>query len=282
MSGLSAASRPGGIPDGARARAAAAWRVLTIGGVISFRGLFNWLNPYIYVPTMLVSPIFQILLFAYIGRSAKVESDAFFLVGNAVQYASIPCLFAMSNTIAGERWTQTLGIVLSTPANRVALFVGRSLPVIANGWFVSMVSLGLGALVLGVAIPVSAWPAAALAVAVASASCTGLGLLQAALALRVRSTAVLSNIVFGVLLVFTGANVALSSMPAWMAAVGRALPLTHAIEACREVVAGAGLGQVAPLLAREALLGVVCGLLGLAALRYVEASSRRHATLELQ
>jgi ABC-2 type transport system permease protein len=256
--------------------------VLTIGGVISFRGLFNWLNPYIYVPTMLVSPIFQILLFAYIGRSAKVESDAFFLVGNAVQYASIPCLFAMSNTIAGERWTQTLGIVLSTPANRVALFVGRSLPVIANGWFVSMVSLGLGALVLGVAIPVSAWPAAALAVAVASASCTGLGLLQAALALRVRSTAVLSNIVFGVLLVFTGANVALSSMPAWMAAVGRALPLTHAIEACREVVAGAGLGQVAPLLAREALLGVVCGLLGLAALRYVEASSRRHATLELQ
>jgi ABC-2 type transport system permease protein len=282
MSGLSAASRPRGIPDGARARANAAWRVLTIGGVISFRGLFNWLNPYIYVPTMLVSPIFQILLFAYIGRSAKVESDAFFLVGNAVQYASIPCLFAMSNTIAGERWTQTLGIVLSTPANRVALFVGRSLPVIANGWFVSMVSLGLGAVVLGVAIPVSAWPAAALAVAVASASCTGLGLLQAALALRVRSTAVLSNIVFGVLLVFTGANVALDSMPAWMAAVGRALPLTHAIEACRDVVAGAGLGQVAPLLAREALLGMVCGLLGLAALRYVEASSRRHATLELQ
>ncbi len=260
----------------------AAWRVLSVGGVISFRGLFNWLNPYIYIPSLVVSPVFQILLFAYIGRSAGVQSDAFFLVGNAVQHASIPCLFAMAHIIAGERWTQTLGIVLSTPANRVALFVGRSLPVIANGWFVSVVSLAIGARVLGVAIPILAWGPAALAIAVGSASCTGLGLLQAALALRVRSTAVLSNIIFGLLLVFTGANVALDAMPAWMATVGRAMPLTHAIEACRQVVAGASLGQVAPLLLREASLGLVCALLGLLALRYVEDSSRRHATLELQ
>ena len=264
--------------DGIRA----AWRVLTVGGVISFRGLFNWLNPYVYVPTMLVAPIFQILLFVYIGRSAGVGTDAFYLVGNAVQYASIPCLFAMANTIAGERWTQTLGIVLSTPANRVALFVGRSLPVIANGWFVAMFSLFVGGWVLGVDLPVSAWPGIALTIAIASASCTGLGLLQAALALRVRSTAVLSNIVFGLLLVFTGTNVALDSLPEWMATAGRLMPLTHAIEACREVVAGASLSAVAPLLLREGLMGAVFAVLGLAALRWVEAESRRHATLELQ
>lgn len=256
--------------------------MLTVGGVISFRGLFNWLNPYIYVPTMLVSPIFQILLFVYIGRSAGVGSDSFYLIGNAVQYASIPCLFAMANTIAGERWMQTLGIVLSTPANRVALFIGRSLPVIANGWFVATFSLFAGARVLGVDLPVSAWPGIALTIAIASASCTGLGLLQAALALRVRSTAVLSNVVFGVLLVFTGTNVALDTVPEWMASAGRLMPLTHAIEACREIVAGASLSAVAPLLLREAGLGAVFAVLGLAALRWVEAQSRRHATLELQ
>lgn len=258
------------------------WRVLTVGGVISFRGLFNWLNPYIYVPTMLVSPIFQILLFAYIGRSAGVADDNFYLVGNAVQYASIPCLFAMANTIAGERWTQTLGLVLATPANRVALFGGRSLPVIVNGWFVAMFALGAGSVVLGVTVPAGAWAGVALCLAVASASCTGLGLLQAALGLRVRSTAVLSNLVFGALLVFCGANVALDSMPGWMSTVGRMLPLTHAIEACRQVVAGATATQVGPLLIREAALGSLFAVLGVGALRYVEASSRRHATLELQ
>lgn len=257
-------------------------RVVFVGGVISFRALFNWLNPYIFVPTMLIAPVFQILLFAYVGRSAGVGNDGFYVIGNAVQYASIPCLFAMANTIAGERFTQTLGIVLSTPVNRVALFLGRSLPVVANGWFVAMVALLVGGRVLGVDLPPRVWPGIALCVVVASASCTGLGLLQASIALRVRSTAVLSNVLFGILLVFCGANVALDALPAWMASVGRALPLTHAIEAARRIAGGAALGDVGGLLVREALLGVVFTVAGLLALRYVEAQSRRHATLELQ
>ena len=48
---------------------------------------------------MLVAPIFQILLFAYIGRSAHLRSDEFYLIGNALQYVSVPCLFAMSQAI---------------------------------------------------------------------------------------------------------------------------------------------------------------------------------------
>ncbi len=93
-------------------------RIFFIGGLISFRALFNWLSPWVYIPSMLVAPIVQILLFAYMGRAAGVESDEFYVIGNAVQYSAIPCLFAMANTVAGERWTQTLGIVLVTPANR--------------------------------------------------------------------------------------------------------------------------------------------------------------------
>ena len=89
-------------------------RIFFVGGLISFRALFNWLSPWIYIPSMLIAPIVQILLFAYMGRAADVESDEFYLIGNAVQYSAIPCLFAMANTVAGERWTQTLGIVLVT------------------------------------------------------------------------------------------------------------------------------------------------------------------------
>ena len=36
-------------------------RVVFVGGVISFRALFNCLNPYIFVPTMLIAPVFQLL-----------------------------------------------------------------------------------------------------------------------------------------------------------------------------------------------------------------------------
>ena len=54
----------------------------------------------------------------------------------------------------------------------------------------------------------------------AAFSCTGLGLVTAALAMRVRETAVLSNIFFGVLLIFCGVNVAAVGA-AGMDAVGR-------------------------------------------------------------
>jgi ABC-2 type transport system permease protein len=255
-------------------------RIFFVGGLISFRALFNWLSPWIYVPSMLVAPVFQVLLFAYLGRSAGVGSDAFYLVGNAVQYAAIPCVFAMSNTIAGERQTQTLGIVLATPAPRLPLFLGRSLPVVVNGWLVTLFTLVVGGLLLGVAIPAGSWPPLALTLAVGAASCTGLGLVAAAIGLRVRETAVLSNIIFGILLLFSGANVAVSALPPWMAAVSPWLPLSHTIAAAREIVAGASLGDVGALLFQEAAVGLLYAAVGLAALRLLEASSRRTASLE--
>jgi hypothetical protein len=46
-------------------------RIFFVGGLMSFRALFHFMRPSIYVPSMLVAPIFQILLFVYIGRAAR-------------------------------------------------------------------------------------------------------------------------------------------------------------------------------------------------------------------
>src|SRR3954453_12821132 len=99
-------------------------RVFFIGGMISFRGLFNWLSPWIYIPSMLVAPVFQVLLFTYIGRSAGVQDDSFFLVGNAVLYSAVPFLYAMTIPGAGERYPLVPGLLLVTPARREPLFLG--------------------------------------------------------------------------------------------------------------------------------------------------------------
>lgn len=258
-----------------------AWRIFTVGGAISFRALFRWMTPWIYIPSLILAPVFQILLFAYLGRSAGVEDDQFYVIGNAVQYSAIPCLFAMGQTVSGERRTRTLGLVLSSPAPRVPLFLGRAVAVIANGWVSSIIALVLGSVILNVRPSPSALLDIAIVIAVASASCTGLGLVLAAIDLRVREGAVMNNIGFGILLIFTGANVALSSLPDWMAAVGRALPLTHAIEASRRIAQGASLGDVSGLIAWEFAIGALCSLAGLVLLRWLETSSRRLGTLEV-
>jgi ABC-2 type transport system permease protein len=256
-----------------------ALRIFFIGGLVSYRGLINWLSPWIFIPSLVVTPLFQIFLFVYIGRTAGVQSDEFFVIGNAVQYASIPCLFAMTQAISGERSQQTLTYILVSPAGRLPLFLGRALPVIANSMFVAAFSLLVSGLILGIDVPVSTWGPIALVIFVATFSCTGLGLICAGIGLRVRETAVLNNIIFGLLLIFTGANVSIEELPGWMQAISERVPLTHGIEAARRVADGATLGDVSGLLAREAAIGVVYTLLGYQLLRFMERESRKRASL---
>jgi ABC-2 type transport system permease protein len=255
-------------------------RIFFVGGLISFRALFSFLRPEIYIPSMLVAPIFQILLFVYIGRSARLESDEFFVIGNAVQYAAIPCLFAMTFTIGGERFQHTLGYILVSPAPRLPLFLGRALPVVVNGFFVAAFSLVVGGLIVGIHVPASSAAPLALATAICAFSCTGLGLLGAGIGLLMREQAVLANIMFGVLLVFTGANVPVDALPGWMQSISTFLPFTHGIDAARQVADGASVSDVSGLLAAEVALGLVYGALGYLFIRNAERLSLRYATLD--
>jgi ABC-2 type transport system permease protein len=256
-------------------------RVFFFGGLTSYRALFYWLSPWILLPTFCVAPLFQILLFAYIGRASHLESDEFYVIGNSLQYASLPCLFAMAQTIDGERYQHTLPIVLATPARRLPLFLGRALPVIGNGILVAIFAFAVGGALLGIHVPAGALASLALVIAITAFACTGLGLVNAAVGLRFRDTAVSSNLFFGLLLVFCGVNVPLDALPGWMSTTAQGLPLTHGIAAARKLADGASLGDVGGLVAAEAGVGAIYVVLGYLALRYMEVVSRRRAALEV-
>jgi len=258
-----------------------ALRVATVGGLLSFRGLFNWLHPAIFVPALVVPPIFQVVFFAYLGRAAKLETDSFYVVGNSIQLAALPGLFVMSQAITGERRSQTLTSLLGSPASRLALLLGRTIPVLALSLFVSLTSFGSGVLLLEVDLDAAVLPPLVLTMLSAAWACTALGIVQAAMGLRVREMAVFSNLVFAVLLVFCGVNVPLESLPDWMRAVAEGLPVTHAVEAARRLVAGDPFTDVAHLVAVELGIGVAYLLPGLGLLRYYEREARRHASLDL-
>ena len=255
-------------------------RVFFIGGAIAYRALFNWIHWSIYVPTMLGSPVFQILFFAFIGRYAGLQDDAFFVVGNAVQVAAMAGIYGMAMTIGGERWTQTLSPLLATPANRFALFMGRTLPNFVNGLIVSTFGFLVGWALLDFDPPLSSIPTLALCVVVSTASCTALGLVIGSIGLRARDVMFLANLVYFLLLLFCGVNIPLDQLPGWMEAIGRSLPLTHGIEAARQVAAGAPLSEVSGLLWTEGAIGAVYAALAFGLFRYFEADGRRRATLE--
>jgi ABC-2 type transport system permease protein len=256
------------------------FRVFFVGGVIAYRGLFNWLRPAHYFPTMLGGPLFQILFFAYLGRSVNAQSDAFYVVGNAVQISAMAGVFGMAITIGGERWTQTLGPLLATPASRLAIFLGRALPNLLQGVIVSTFGFCVGRLLLDFHPAAGSVPALALIVVTTVASCTAFGMVIGAFGLRLRDSFMVANPAYFLMLLFCGVNVPLAVLPNWMSTISSGLPLTHGIAAAREVAAGASLGSVAGLVGTEALIGLCYAVAAYLLLRFFEEESRRRATLD--
>jgi ABC-2 type transport system permease protein len=255
-------------------------RVFFLGGLFSYRALFNWISPLLYVTTMLGSPLFQILFFAYLGRYAQVNDDEFYVVGNAVQVSAMAGIYGMTMTIANERQFGTLSPLLATPANRVALFLGRALPVIFNGLVVSAFGFLVGYAFLDFGVARGDVAALVLVVVVTVASCTALGMLLGSVGLRARDVFFLSNLVYFLMLLVCGVNIPVDELPGWLEAVSRAIPLTHGIEAAREVADGASLGDVSDLVLTEVAIGAIYVALAFGLFRFFELEGRRRASLE--
>jgi len=256
-------------------------RVFFVGGLIAYRGLFNWIRPSIYIPTMLGAPLFQILFFTYLGRySESGQSDSFFIVGNAVQACSMASIYGMTMAVANERSYGTLAPLLASPANRLAVFLGRGVPVLANGLVVSIFGFGVGVVLLDYHPGLGVVPALAAVLVVTAASCTCFGMLLGSIGLRAKDFFFVANLAYFLMLLFCGVNIPLDVLPGWMQAIGRSLPLTHGIAAAREVAGGATLGDVGGLVATEAAIGAAWAAAAYVLFRVLEHESRRSAVLD--
>jgi ABC-2 type transport system permease protein len=255
-------------------------RVFFVGGVTSYRALFAWISPWIFIPHAVGYPVFEILFFAYLGRFANVQSDEFFLIGNAFMGIAVTGFFGMSHAIAGERRSQTLSTLLASPANRLALFLGRAVPAIATGFVVAATAFAICAAVLGVGFSGHELGLLTVAALASSFACTAFGLCIGALGFRGRNVSLFSDVVTGSMLLVSGANVPLDRLPGWLQAISKVIPLTHGIEAARRLADGASLGDVSGLLGTELGIGAVYLVVGLTLLHLFELEGRRSATLE--
>ena len=254
--------------------------VFFVGGSIAYRGLFNWIRPATYIPTMLGAPLFQLIFFTKLGQYAHAESRDFYIVGNSIQACAMSSVYGMTMSVANERWFGTLGPLFASPANRAAVFLGRGMPVLANGLLVSAFTFGAGVVLLGFRPSLGSVPALTLIVVVTTLSCTAFGMLLGSIGLRAKDFWFAANLSYFLMLLFCGVNIPLSTLPGWMSAISRILPLTHGIEAARKVAAGATLGDTAGLIGTELLVAACYALAGLLLFRVLERESRRSAVLD--
>lgn len=79
-----------------------------------------------------------------------------------------------------------------------------------------------------------------------------------------------NNTFFFLLLVFSGANLQLDKMPAWVQSISKFLPLTRSIQSARLLINGATLTEVSSLLTSEIAIGLAYALAGFTFFRWFE------------
>jgi ABC-2 type transport system permease protein len=112
-------------------------------------------------------------------------------------------------------------------------------------------------------------------------STSGLGLMLGSLSLITVNVMFVNNLIYFMLLIFSGSNLDLSKLPAVMQTVSQAIPLTRGIASARLIIAGASLTDVMPLLVQEIGVGLIYVLLGYAMFRWFEIQAKRRGTLEV-
>jgi ABC-2 type transport system permease protein len=117
-------------------------------------------------------------------------------------------------------------------------------------------------------------PALVVAVFVTTCSCVALGMLIGSIGLRARDVFFGANLVYFLMLLVCGVNIPNDELPGWLGAIGNCLPLTHGIEAAREIASGDAARRRRGLLWTEALIGLAYATAAYVAL---PLSSRRKA-----
>ena len=257
-------------------------RLFWQGALLSYVALFHWLRPLQYMASRVLMPLAQMFFFVYLGTFAtSADNRQFYIVGNALQVAAVSGIYGMTWVIGGDRNSGTLGYIFGSPANRLLVFMGRAFMNIMDGSVSVVIAFVWGVLLMGLDLSNTNIPALALTILVTTISTCGLGLMMGCLALITVNVMFINNFVYFLLLIFSGANIPLAQLPAWIQAISYSLPLTRGISAARLLVDGAGLAQVTPLLLGELGIGIAYFLVGYVLFAIFEVVAKRRGTLEV-
>lgn len=248
------------------------WRTFWVNAVFAPRTSLGFMRLDFVLGTVFIIPLTQMVFFAFVATLAgdSASGIAYVVVGNAVGTVTYSSIFSVCQTTDSEKQAGTIEHLLVSPANRIALYFGRGL--IPIGVSLGAVTVGLVYAVLLYHVPFASGAVADLAVSIVltALAMVAFGLLLAGVALFLRTSIILGNIFLFIGLLFSGVNFPTDRLPLAFQAVGYVLPLTWGLAAIRAGLAGAPLGEIAPLWGYVGLCALVSYGLAIALWRTFE------------
>src|SRR3970282_2540459 len=125
-------------------------RLFWVGALFSYVALFRCLRPMQYLASKIFMPLAQILFFSVLGLYAGGPGAVnYYVIGNAMQLTAVNGIYGVTMSIGGDRWEGTLAYLFGTPANRMAMFVGRAFLQRIDGVFGVLLAFMWGVVIFG-------------------------------------------------------------------------------------------------------------------------------------
>lgn len=252
-------------------------RYAALSGFYDFGGTYTVKS---WVLGLFMRMLAQVAFFASIGRLLGSPSQVeYLLVGNAVMVAAAS---ALTVTVATqwERDAGTLPLLVASPTSPLLVLMGRSVSFIPNGLATSFGALLIVAPAFGVRVPWSRLPAMVALVLLVTASTYMLATFLGGLVLRATGARrTVANVARLTMMAFCGVSVPVASFAPPVRAAAGILPLTHGLDAVREVFGAGRTGVILADAGLEALVGAGWLVLSLLTFSRLAEAGRRDGSI---
>jgi len=261
-------------------------RIFFSSAVFSFKAQFGWLYPPMWLTMKFVMSLSSMAFFVFVGEflittgNAPTSIVAYIAIGNSIMTLSWNTVFSVINITSHDKWDGTLPLVLATPAYRLPLFIGRAMLHVFDGMLSVAIAFFFAVFLFGVNFGNTDVLALLVVVFLTAITMAGFGLLIGGFSFHFRNPLVFANIFTFVLLIFCGVNFPIQALPQPLQYISYIFPLTYGVDAGRKAIDGAGLIEIAPLLAQMLLVGFISILLGYFFFRLFEQKARKTGQLE--
>ncbi|TQR32829.1 ABC transporter permease [Lysinibacillus sphaericus] len=250
--------------------------------ILSYKSLYGFLDPKIYILVKIVTPIMQLIFFVLLASYVNDSQDLTpWVLGNCFILSMYNSLFGVGAVLVSERSFGTLSLLMISPTNNFLILIGRAFIHIFDATITVAIGLIAGYLLFDLNFENTNFPLLILCIVIAMFSAMGIGLFISSAGLITSDVNLVLNTSVFVLMIFTGALFPLNNLPTALSGIPYFLPLTRGIEASKMIVNGNFSNQVIDLLAKELLIGLIYMILGYLLLRYTDKKSREKATLDI-
>ncbi|WP_010098801.1 ABC transporter permease [Ornithinibacillus scapharcae] len=250
--------------------------------LLSYRALFGWLDPKVYILVMVLSPLSQLLFFSVLVNYVySGEGLVGYIGANALILCVLNSVFGIMSIITSDRYMGTFQHVMASPVNKAGLFLSRSIAHVLNGLFTSIIGFIFGMMIFQISIAPDAILLLVGVWMVSIFSACGLGLIIGCFCLWTPSMNLIGNILASSLLLLSGANYPQSIMPVWLVHFADFIPLTRGVELTKQILNEGNYSNVFALLGEEFVLGVCFFIISFLFIKYAEYLSRVRGTMDL-